>query len=791
MRGGHGARTLQGETPVPNGTLTAAAHPGTSSQGTCTTQHAPGPSSKMPPGGDDDIITPESESDTSYGLSVSYVNASPGNNASRVVVRLQSRNPQSVSTGTSTANDDSGNQSNNESVNSDTLVKKSNPQMQFIKRSDSVEIKRGSNSPRNSYVGTCDSLTPRKQQLNDSNESSTPTSSSHSVESPTFERSPLLKPEQCTPPGGADVSITWTRGSKPFRIPSNASSITSPDACHTTTRRSPPQSLPVVPVTVRDVSCASAAYGDQEPNVSQGDRVAPNHHHRRLPDVSPPNSRPVLHSPLSPTACIQVMPRSGSIASQVSQFSVCSETGEKKRPKLSVVPIAIGNDSPYPISPLSCSTVDPIPGPSAQSSSADSCVPSTTSEESSQTPSSGSSAVSSPLLESDTLMQSATSPSATSDSASQLDSRGSTLDRPKLRKSADGNSVVVNGAVVDLSAINNNYVNNDDSPHKSDVPSRNTADRNKPERRNSGKSDRSAADSRTAPSERPTVRKVKQRKRRPKDNSSSGEVTPVRISYVNSTTDMDTPPLVNRTADTDRRRLSSRGSESTSPKFKQYGFIDTPEVLTNRDPTSPPQHGSKPGVHRQNSKDKTSKEHRRSSRHSSADKDKSRESSRERRKRSGSRDRNVHKLDNDVMTQRDRNKDSERKLDNAAFINGDAAGSRNNKHAERCSGKHQRDQLMTSSSHERRRKRRSTGDRTFPDSHTQGQGHKHSQTAPALNGYHDNTDGIVVIDNDDDVFTNNHSNEAVDNIHHYPRNKSRTNRHSVPTLDNNTMYLDR
>ena len=151
MRGAHGGRTLQGEThPVPNGTHTIPC-PGTSSQGTSTTQHALGPRSDVL-SCCDDVVTPDSETDTNYGLSVSYVNqTSPGD--SHVIIRLQSRHPQSVSTGTSTANDDSGSQSNKESANSDTLVKKSNPQMQFIKRSDSVEIKRGSNSPRNSYVG--------------------------------------------------------------------------------------------------------------------------------------------------------------------------------------------------------------------------------------------------------------------------------------------------------------------------------------------------------------------------------------------------------------------------------------------------------------------------------------------------------------------------------------------------------------------------------------------------------------------------------------------------------------
>ena len=138
------------------------------------------------------------------------------------------------------------------------------------------------------------------------------------------------------------------------------------------------------------------------------------------------------------------------------------------------------------------------------------------------------------------------------------------------------------------------------------------------------------------------------------------------------------------------------------------------------------------------------------------------------------------------MTQRE----TQNILDNAAFINIDATGSRNNKHGERR--KHLGD-YVTPSNLERRRKRRSTGDRTFPDSQSQGQGHKHSKTAPALNGYHDNED-IVIVDNDDDVFISNHGNKAVDNGEHYPtkHRATRTNRHSVPNIDNGrAVQLDR
>ena len=833
MRGAPGARTLHGEMPVVPSTLTAL-RPGTSSRGT-STLWAPGAASSSAevPQANSDVMTPESESDASYGLSVSYVNQpSPSSNA-RVIIRLQNHNPPTANNNANNASNatndgDSGNNqtNNNESSTEDTPVKKSNPQMQFIKRSSSVEIKRGSNSPRNSYVAVCDgSPSPRKQQLT---ENSTPTSScSQNADSPTLERSPLLKCEQSTPPGSADVSVTWTRGSKPFRIPPSgsagggATNGSSPDGrentatCGAPTRRSPPQTLPIIPVT-----STGGAIGGSDQNYTHGESSQAQPRKQNCV-FSLPKSRPSVSSPLSPTGGVQVMPRSGSVASQVSQFSVCSETGEKKRPKFSVVPIAISNDSPYPVSPVSCNSVDPVvpgtsgpPGPHAQNSvDSSSGVSSTASDGiSSQTPSSsslssGSSAVSSPLVESDTLMASATSPSA-SDSASQLDSRGSTLDRAKTRRRSGHaltptltNSAVTNRDVVDLSAINNNYVLSSsiiEEPQQAE----NTSSRNShraggggqsAERSHSGRSGVGSADGRTtaAGSERPTVKKVKERKRRSKENggvgvvSLSGEtVTPARVSYVGGGTANDS-----RTSDSSDKhsRRPPKGRDASAPRFKQYGFIDDPELLTNRDmsSTSAPSHHPAKSVHRQNSKEKLSKDHR----HSSRDKSKSRESSRERerRKRSGSSDRNVHKLDNDVIVAQ---RETQNTLDNAAFVNRDATESRNNKHGERR--KHLGDHV-TSSSFERRRKRRSTGDRTFPDSQSQGQGHKHSKTAPALNGYHDNED-IVIVDNDDDVFISNHSNKAVDNNQHYPTKHrgTRTNRHSVPNLDNGRMMqLDR
>ena len=901
MRGAHGGRTLSGDgRAVPShGPQCTAPRPCTSSRGTSTSsQRAHGPGSHSEAPGSD--VT--GGSDASYGISVSYRNQpSPSSSSSsRVVIRLQNHHPastkpaassnpackninnptskktntasqntnlSSISTASKTKNPAPGPRiTNTASTNTSsagesasTPVKRSTPASQFIKRSGSVEIKRGSSSPRNSYVSVCDSVnstpSPRKPDPTASTtaaaSSSTPTSSCSSgpVDSPTLERSPLLKADQSTPPpGSAEVAVTWTRGSKPFRIPTpaDAPSTGTPEGTANTApsappaKRSPPQTLPIIPVAGSSGTVSAAPTGDNQNDNRHGDQSKqPNSNNRlhaggasRLSSSSSSNSsssRPSVSSPLSPGHGVQVMPRSGSVASQVSQFSVCSETGEKKRPKFSLVPIVIGNDAPYPASNVSHSNTRD-PGSSADTRGTEkrthgspaSNLPSTShgAVGSSQTPlspaSSGSSAVSSPPgeeeEESDTLMASATSPSA-SDS---LDSRGSTLDRAGTRAGRRGSgtpttpattsTTVTNSNMVDLSAINNNYVVSNHG---------NCEDRMSPGHRSS------------CPDDRPSVRKAKQRKRssRGKENAGSvvngvtsvcdslpgDAVTPARISYVTEdglgTQSTPTGGRVSENPANNKHvsRRSCKGREYPStPKFKQYGFIDDPELLTNRDATAQNgHHHHQPGnksLHRQNSKERSQNGTDR--RQSSRDKSKSRENSRERRKRSGSRDRNVHKMDNDTTTthaQRERRHGAQTRednLDNAMFINGDAAGSRNRQRERR---KHPGDHHTGSSSLERRRKRRSTGDRTFPDSESQGQGHhKHSQTAPALNGYHhDNEDAIVIVDNnDDDVFISNHSNEpVVDNIHHYPtkgRCGARTNRHSVPNMDNNrTLHLDR
>lgn len=296
------------------------------------------------------------------------------------------------------------------------------------------------------------------------------------------------------------------------------------------------------------------------------------------------------------------------------------------------------------------------------------------------------------------------------------------------------------------------------------------------------------------------MRKVKQRRRRksrenpPEGNSPTHDVAggnydvaPARISYVSDA-------CVEAASSERSRRHSKPQRDESSPKYKQYGFIDSPEAVCARDqPQLTPDAAQKPqsasSAHgsRGNSAER--------SRHGS----KSRETSRERRESSRDRQRRRSKS-------RERHTGTGNCVDNAAYVNGDVSGSR------RPSGGKERSDpgdVTSQNNAERRRKRRSTGDKTFPEQRQgQGhpQGHRHSATLPSLNGYlHDND--AVSLDNhpaDDDVFIPYPSNEgAVLQTKHvtssgagtrasHAGSRARSNRRSVPGYhDNRTVHVDR
>ncbi len=822
----------------------------------------------------------------------------------------------------------------------DSLPRKPNPQTQFIKRSGSVEIKRGSSSPRNSYLGgresgagdtqcgdshagnSCLADPPRSESpppakrigrdMDNSESSSAGSLAETSVklqhdESPSMESRPLLQggaqgglaqrsepspcagsqasvqggataqarlvhkpfriqsnivPVSCSPGGAtsqSNVPVHPTDQSKPHSSSQQAKSAASKPVQEKSQRSTaPPQSLPVVSM-VNQKPKTNGCHGNSTGALSANQQAGSLSTNKvsgsqpRLPSVSSPQS------PGSP-GFLQLVPRSGSVTSQVSQSSVCSETGEKKRPKLSVVPIAIDSDNPSPC--MEAANTQPHQGtsqgrqksgqghservsahaPSAQSS-VDSGVQSPTEESSSYSgsPSGGtplqdggtsfscssgdvtscpSSGLCSPVSgshSSDAIVPSATSPSGESHLESPGDSPqhiGDSLSHPKYKKHYK--------SPTGLSAINNNYVPSDNQnlvkPHRKEagVTSKSKSGsklghgsrshevhEDKSHRNRSGPSSSQAGQNNSQTSaERSTVRKVKQRKRRSKDagnNSGGGDSQPARISYVPGDVVSKQAGDNISTSSPDRQRKhskSSRDQSSAQPKFKQYGFIDDPEVLANRDAgngchsnkghkslsrqsSQTSCHGNSRHGSRSSSKERTSPKHG-----SSRDKSKSRESSRERGRKSGSRERQTHKGNINNICSPPSQTDRPGTLDNAAFINGDSgnhgsAGShsnkRSNKHGRR---KHERD-AQYSASLERRHKRMSTGDRTFPDP---GQGQHQGQTTNSHHGNQDNMEDEVFMETSIDLNPPGKVKRGRD---------SRENRHSVPNMDNRAYQLDR
>ncbi len=493
--------------------------------------------------------------------------------------------------------------------------------------------------------------------------------------------------------------------------------------------------------------------------------------------------------------------------------------------------VSLTTEGSHTTTPTTPSGSSAVSSPGAQSSSGAASSPS---------------AMSSSVVESDTVMASATSPSATSDS--QLDSRGSTLDRPKFRASSSSGGTAMPGIStngdtphVDLSAINNNYVNNEISrsprQQRTGVASSRDGDRDtrdpgkdRSHRRDrqssggksSGKSGPGDSGGRGATNERATLRKLKQRcRRKSRENDAfpddvivtNTDVTPARISYVQDSDLTAIHGTKGPAGDTERHRRLSRtkdggSGKNSSPKFKQYGFIDDPEVLSNRDAAMTSQDTDADRiVQRQNSNSSLRHSSRNSSRERKSskefsqhgdsgrtrDKSKSRESSRERaRRRSTSRDRKGEHH----VTQNGGNKETNattspggRPLDNAVFVNGDVnATSRGNKHGDRRKHERRGDaDVVGSSNMERRRKRRSTGDRTFPESQSHSnKGYRHSHTTPALNGCcYDNshlTQRPEMDDNDDVFVVGYRDKEVLDNVHQYPRKSHSVAFYGRPSL---------
>ena len=313
----------------------------------------------------------------------------------------------------------------------------------FIKRSDSVEIKRGSNSPRNSFyldnlsLGASVTEGPSQSGLGpDATPNHTSSSGFSALPHSDLPSRFRDKPE---PP-----NVTWNKSYRPFRIRLDCDSGVSCDNVEPQgtvsgqnrtdariLKQSPPHSqprpikrhstlvgviepgspspsppssfqekhrfrhslppmdleLPSDPVDailgasgvmyMPNENSGSATPSDPSPDdVRPEVGVSPSGSGRVTSESSsegspvyvnpgpgtetPPSiSSPSVGSPQSPIAPFMV--RSGSVTSQLSQFSVCSETGEKKRPRPNMgFPRSLRNDLRYPFAPFSSNYAAPM-----------------------------------------------------------------------------------------------------------------------------------------------------------------------------------------------------------------------------------------------------------------------------------------------------------------------------------------------------------------------------------------------------------------------------------------------
>lgn len=600
----------------------------------------------------------------------------------------------------------------------------------FLKRSDSVEIKYGSNSPRNSFY---------QEEGDGCKEDSEPEAA---VCGPTGfnpeQSSPSGSPESDRSSGGRSKSrrpqvpnVTWNKSCRPFRIRlgneetgghdqeterkerydegvndraayRHSSYIGtcggSPSPPSTISHRNslPPMELDLPdPVDAilgasgtqyRKIGNPGCSGGSSDPSPSDGrlevgrsptgsgkvsttpsSESSPLYEGSSIPNGSAPHLSPNTVSPQSPMEPSMV--RSGSITSQISQFSVCSETGEKKRPKpIMSFPRSLRNDTRYPLSPFSSNYAAPM----------NSVPPMSRSRGQAKRPGlAGGSRTSGSL--------SASSPCESSMGIEKMDQSPTEAANPICNSQPTAaNSINVEprpGQGVRLNMIS--YV--DASPERelsdSNTPSSSTDSSSAyPKQPTSPMTNDSTMSSLSplspdgdmynqnmTPStsgqkgeqqsshlergelgwpEKPTVRRIKrqsQRKRHSRGNTNNIEGALTNGMNRDSTRD----PLSHSP---ERHRRVSRTVDA-STKYKQYGFIDDPDILNNaRDVTGnvTVNNGSLPrnyNLRRQNSREKrdNSQEHRNHSaegrREHSGERRRSRERQNSRERRDNSRER--------------------------------------------------------------------------------------------------------------------------------------------------------
>ncbi len=677
-----------------------------------------------------------------YGLSVAVATVASeqsSNSPSHVIVRLHNNSPQSQVVRKPT---DPLSLATSPCASIDLAGIKPSYRAQFIKRSDSMEIKQCSNSPRNSYY-----LDPREH----TGVSARAEPGLAGVHDPT--------PQVSIDPGARAYSNSsfdpshWNKTSKSFKVteekdqciqsPSslNATEVGSGHAYdaampveHSITISEGAQTDPMTAqhlglnadlVTSAAENCVSRHCSECEPSKPQTLPLHPQASSQPQSRASvgpetPSTGSSTPQSPMSPMFPL-LMARSGSITSQQSQFSVCSETGERKRPKMDL-PVTISNDAHYPLYPLSCKYGAPVL-PSAAIAQSRPSVSMATSQSSNLSSATGGTS----------------SPTGTAPVSSGSSSSRSTLDRESQPPR--------------ISYIDQNFNDVDETTPKTAIE---TEEKDVDKQKKSSKikcsdSGVSRSGNRDIPASEDaghnTVRKLKQKKRRSRGSMPS----PPDGVIVNGEGGQD------RNESPERYKRGTKSRDSPGTTFKQYGFIDDPDVLASRE--SCPDGGVSPKISsrrdsskdrkRDNTKDRKrdrSKEKRDRSkerrRDNSKERSKSRESSGERVRRDGSRERKRERSSsrdrNKRGNSRDRGKrDSFKDRDKTArdtpdgnHRNNDVWFKKRSNHDQDVTDENlrngdvittkesrplERDIVQGSASLERKRKHRSTGDRYIPD----------------------------------------------------------------------------
>ena len=254
---------------------------------------------------------------------------------------------------------------------------------QFIKKSDSIEIKRGSNSPRNSFYLEDKHFQPDYQNTClDGGRQASSNAAANAGQYLGSNLSLLGAVGSSVANQSKDDTVSNSKsGQNCDQLMSKSMSCVEnggPHSFHEQSRHSMPPMILDLPIREGSKKCAltpetvksqsaTSPKGGQVGTGCKGSTPSGGAGITGLVNfASPPGDSSntsqspgvVSRSPQSPFPNQNT--RSGSVASNASIFSVCSETGERKNPH-SNIPYTLRNDVQYPLSPLSSLYSAPLP----------------------------------------------------------------------------------------------------------------------------------------------------------------------------------------------------------------------------------------------------------------------------------------------------------------------------------------------------------------------------------------------------------------------------------------------